>query len=334
MSARSYINRRIKRKLKRYLSTAPRGSSHAALHPPARAYKPRAKFRFPHLIKMELLKELLYRMAVAAVLLLLIVGGWRLLHPGVKIKASVDTVAAFRVPYRSIGMLKAYAAKHGVPFSQLFVLFCAENNFFPEKNTTYDLSRLESQYVENFDRLKRKYDANQIEPYFEMFKNLFDEIECFPIPAGYEDEETLSWMYGDSWGVSRNSEDDKWHRGADIMDRENVRGRIPVMSITNGAVQDAGWQDALGYYVGVVTQNGTYYQYAHLDSLAANIAAGQPVSAGQELGRMGDSGTSRDGNVFQVHLHIGISPRAGFTKNKFWINPYPLLRYIENTPLF
>lgn len=261
-----------------------------------------------------------------------------MLASGEKIRVPAETVAAFRVPYRSIGMLKAYSAKRGVPFGEMFALFCAENGFFPEKAVAYDLSVLDTQYVQDYKQIKRKYSAGSIAPYADMFTGLFDEIECFPIPTGFagEDnpEESPAYIYGDSWGVTRNYEGEKHHMGTDILDRENIRGRLGVVSMTDGQVHDAGWREPLGYYVGVETTNGNYYLYAHLDTLAEDIAAGMPVSAGQALGRMGNTGDSRSSDgAFQVHLHVAISPQAGFTKNKFWINPYPLLRYIEDNSI-
>ncbi len=262
-------------------------------------------------------------------LLLLIIILWQLFNPRLRVTAADETVAALRVPYQAAGMLEAYAAKHGVPFAELFTLFCAENEFFPEKRVVYDLSGIEAQYVAAFDEIKRRYNNDNVKPYNLMFETLFNELSHFPIAEADGDEPSV--MYGDSWGIERNYEGDKLHRGADILDRENIRGRVTVVSMTNGAVKDAGWDDELGYYVGVLTANGTYYLYAHLDSIDPSVTAGAGIRGGQDIGRMGDSGGN--GESFPVHLHIGISPEAGFAGNDFWINPYPFLRYIEEPRL-
>jgi murein DD-endopeptidase MepM/ murein hydrolase activator NlpD len=270
------------------------------------------------------LKDLFYKLCVWGFILIAAVIAWRVITPGIKIKASAETVAALRVPHRAITRLEAYAVRHGIPFAELFLLFCAENNFFPEKNVNYDLSGLERQYVQDFYAIKRKYDTKSIAPYIAMFENIFDELKAFPIPAGWEADDVPSFMYGDNWHAA--------HQGTDIIDRENIRGRIPVVSMTDGIVQDAGYSDALGYHAGIVTVHGNYYLYAHFDSLDAGIFPGAAVFSGQSLGRMGNSGSA--GSHMPVHLHVGISPIAGFTKNRLWLNPYPLLRYIENPPPF
>ena len=279
--------------------------------------------------KFTHLKDYFFGICVIAVIFLVLVGVINLARPGVRIRVDADTVAAFRVPHRAIGALRVYAARNGISFPELFALFNAENNFFPEKKAVYDLSILDKFYVSDFDRLMRRYNTRSISPYIVMFENLFSEIEAFPIPTGWY-EHDASVMFGDSWGVEHNFQGRNKHMGTAIIDRENIRGRVPISSMTSGTVREAGWDNNLGYYVSIVTTNNTLYLYAHLDSIATGISAGQNIVAGQLLGQMGNSGGGRGGRSFPVHLHIAISPDVSFTRGDFWINPYPLLRYIEN----
>jgi len=263
------------------------------------------------------------------VISLIAFGAWQLLRPGIRIRVSPDVVAAFRVPHRSIGLLKEYANAHNIPFAQLFAVFNAENDFFPEKSAVYDLSVLEGMYVVDFYRILRRYNARSLAPYVTMFENLFCELTVFPIPPEWYDHEP-SIMFGDSWGVEHNFQGNRMHMGTAVIDRENIRGRVPVVSMTHGHVEESGWNNQLGYFVGITTASGTYYLYAHLDSLAPGLAAGQHILAGHPLGYMGNTGGGRGGRSFPVHLHIGISPQADFVRGRFWINPYPLLRYLES----
>ncbi|MCL2285267.1 MAG: M23 family metallopeptidase [Firmicutes bacterium] len=274
-------------------------------------------------------KELFFRICVFATILLAMTILWRVARPGANLRVSPDTVAAFRVPHRAIGMLADYAHAHDISFPELFALFNAENNFFPEKTVAYDLTGLERIYVANFDRLWRRYNNRSIAPYVDMFCNLFSEIEAFPIPSGWYQHDP-SVMFGNSWGVEHNFQGKPMHMGTAIIDRENIRGRVPIVSMTAGTVTNAGWNNQLGYFVIITTQNDTHYLYAHLDSIAAGLAAGQIITAGQPIGRMGNSGGGRNSRSFPVHLHLAISPNVSFTRGQFWINPYPLLRYLEN----
>jgi hypothetical protein len=260
--------------------------------------------------------------SAATVLLLLVFFFARVLDPSVKLRPDAETVAAFRAPHQAIGLLKAQSENHGVPFAEVFTFFCAENDFFPAKAAAYDFTVLERQYVEGYEALKKKYDAKSAAPFIAMYETLFDEIQCFPVPDGFDGgaDGQPSFMYGDSWGDER-------HRGADIYDRENIPGRVPVVSMTDGTVRDSGYTGDDGHYVGIITEGGDYYLYARLDGFAENISEGLTVAAGQPLGHMGDSGSG--GEAFQARLHLRIKPGEGVGGGDFWINPYPLLRYIE-----
>jgi len=274
------------------------------------------------------MKEYFFRLCVILLLLIVVIGAWQVIRPGVRIRPRPETVAAFNTPHRAIGILQEYAQQHGIPFAELFAVFNAENDFFPEQSDTFDLNVLEVLYVQDFYRLMRRYNMRSLTPYIDMYNHLFSEIETFPIPSGWYAHDA-SVMFGNSWGVSHNFQGNRMHMGTAIVDRENMRGRVPVVSMTHGEVAAAGWDNNLGYFVGITTINGTNFLYAHLDSIAQGIAAGQIVAAGEPLGQMGASGGGRSNRTFPVHLHLGISPQVDFVRGDFWINPYPILRYLE-----
>jgi len=286
---------------------------------------------FSHAWKLRHVKETLFRICVFITVFIFVLVIWRLVRPSQNVRVNPNVVAAFNVPHRAIGRLRNYANEHNIPFEELFAVFNAENGFFPEKPASFDLNGLEATYVTNFDRLLRRYNSRSLAPYVEMFRNLFNEIEVFPVPSGWY-EHDASVMFGNSWGVQHNFQGNRTHMGTAIIDRENIRGRVPIVSMTSGVISDAAWCNQLGYFVGITTINGTYYLYAHLDSLANGLAVGQGVAVGQLLGRMGNTGGGRNSRSFPVHLHIAISPNVSFTRGQFWINPYPLLRYIESRP--
>ncbi len=69
----------------------------------------------------------------------------------------------------------------------------------------------------------------------------------------------------------------------------------------------------------------TIYYYAHLDSYAAGLAAGQQVQSGAVIGTVGFSGNA---NPAAPHLHFAIwqtTAEAGWYGSHRAINPYPLL---------
>ena len=75
--------------------------------------------------------------------------------------------------------------------------------------------------------------------------------------------------------------------------------------------------------------SGAYFYYAHLDSYAS-VEIGDEIKAGDLLGFMGDSGYGPEGTTgkFPVHLHVGVYIYP--EEKEMSINPYWLLRYLEN----
>jgi murein DD-endopeptidase MepM/ murein hydrolase activator NlpD len=107
--------------------------------------------------------------------------------------------------------------------------------------------------------------------------------------------------------------------------------------MTGGTVTDTGRDGVYGDFVRINANangggdKGNEYFYARLDSISADIVKGMPVFPGQILGRMGNSGPEKANVPPPVHLHLEIKLENNPFHRDFKINPYPLLRYIEET---
>ena len=135
---------------------------------------------------------------------------------------------------------------------------------------------------------------------------VWDDVEYFPV-AEPSNRSDAAVTFEDSWMFGRSYKGERGHEGTDIMAAVNERGLYPVVSMTDGTVKNKGWLELGGWRLGIETERGAYFYYAHLDSYA-DIEVGDEVKAGDFLGYMGDSGYSREegttGN-FPVHLHMG-----------------------------
>jgi peptidoglycan LD-endopeptidase LytH len=106
-----------------------------------------------------------------------------------------------------------------------------------------------------------------------------------------------------------------------------VAGRVDEVSRTDAWSQasDRG-ADRGGRSVSLVGVDGVRYYGSHLEAVAAGVAPGTRVRAGQPLGRIGNSGSAR---VTPVHLHFGISwpTRPGI----WWVRRgmIPPARYLD-----
>lgn len=164
-----------------------------------------------------------------------------------------------------------------------------------------------------------------------LFRNVKREIQYFPVAVSSLDA-SLDTSFVDTWQAERTFGGERGHEGTDIMADVNQRGVYPVLSVCDGTVTNLGWLEKGGYRIGITSDSGTYFYYAHLDSYA-NIKEGDRVLAGEFLGYMGDSGYGEEGTVgkFDVHLHFGI---YFYTEGKeISVNPYYVLKELEKDTL-
>ena len=248
-------------------------------------------------------------------------------------KIPLENVAAFAISPQTFADLKSLSNKHRLDFREVLTVFSLEKKFFPPGSIMPIKEELENGFFRNYRNIKRNHSQDQINTYKKILSILLDEIEKFPIPIEFNlapaDE---GYYFTDTFGAARTYGGNRTHKGTDIMDRKNARGRIPVISMTSGTIRDIGWGELGGYNIGITSSSGNYYYYAHFDSFAPDLEKGSIVEAGQLLGFMGDSGYGAEGTtgMFPVHLHVGIKVRSDIAESgMFWINPYVFLRNVE-----
>ncbi|GHU53914.1 hypothetical protein AGMMS49975_13290 [Clostridia bacterium] len=235
---------------------------------------------------------------------------------------NLEDVAALRLPSGTIADISALSSKYGVDFAELLTIYCIENQFFPSKIYGLSQAEIEQKFILDYKDIRKKYKTRALKPYKDMFNLLLSEIKAFPV-SEQEPSAELPYIYGDGWGTSRAAS------GCDITDRENIKGRLLINSMTDGTIESLLNTETGGYTASVRTDNGTVYTYAHLERYADGLAVNEKVFAGAFLGYMGNSGKLKDTALKQpVHLNVTIFVK--FTKKKFYINPYPFLRYVEN----
>lgn len=162
---------------------------------------------------------------------------------------------------------------------------------------------------------------------YDYYRGILTDLEYFPVPKILDGEADISYV--DTWNGLRNYGGRRRHEGTDLMALNNVRGYFPVISITDGVIENLGWLEQGGWRIGVRAPEGGYFYYAHLDSFAPDLKAGDTIIAGQLLGFMGDSGYGSEGTVgkFDVHLHMGIYVRT--KSGEMSVNPYQILKILE-----
>lgn len=172
--------------------------------------------------------------------------------------------------------------------------------------------------------------AAEFESLYQYLTAVFYDMTCFPVGT-VANLPSAVYSYIDSWQFERTYGGERGHEGCDIMASLNKRGVYPIYSATDGVIENIGWLKLGGWRIGIRSNSGAYYYYAHLSEYAEEFAVGERIKAGTLLGFMGDSGYSEEeGTVgkFDVHLHFGIYFNDQFG-NEYAINPYPVLYFCE-----
>lgn len=112
----------------------------------------------------------------------------------------------------------------------------------------------------------------------------------------------LTSRYGYRWG--------RTHTGIDI----GAPKGTPIKAAASGTVSFSGWKGAYGKLVVLTHSNGIQTYYGHCSSLL--VSAGQTISAGQVIAKVGSTGRSTGS-----HLHFEIRVKGST------INPLGYVRY-------
>ncbi len=100
------------------------------------------------------------------------------------------------------------------------------------------------------------------------------------------------------------------HNGVDY----HARDGGPILAAADGVVLEAKYRDDFGNMLLIDHGNGVYTRYAHLSSFADGVVQGARVSAGQQIGLMGNTASY----AIPIHLHYEVltgdyaNPRASF----------------------
>lgn len=166
----------------------------------------------------------------------------------------------------------------------------------------------------------------QVKTSVDNYESIYDEMIYFPVST-YVMEDNLS--FENSFNAARAYKGNRKHEGCDIMSNNNISNYYPIISVSDGVVEKIGWLELGGNRVGIRSDSGVYYYYAHLSSYALDINEGDKVVAGQLIGFMGDTGYGKEGTrgKFDVHLHFGIYV------NDYAINPYYFLKKCQNNKI-
>ncbi len=176
-------------------------------------------------------------------------------------------------------------------------------------------------------------EQTELEQYQTQIETVWEELTYFPVPESSVNHKAVI-RFENTWQAERNYGGKRKHEGIDLMADPDKSGYFPIVSMTDGTVEQVGWLEKGGWRIGIRSAGGNYYYYAHFHSYIKEWKNGDQVKAGEVLGYMGDTGYGPEGTTgqFPVHLHVGIylpSEEGGERA----VNPYWMLRYLESQKL-
>lgn len=233
-------------------------------------------------------------------------------------------ISALDMPYSNLITLKNLAQKYNLCFYELMTLYSLENNFFKQKYIPDNALELEKELILNYKQIKKKYNKKIISQYKTLYKNLIQEIKFFPIP---KNTPTDYYIFYNNWDKNYKN---KIPSGCDIFDRENISGRIPIISMTDGIISQINWNNQKGYNILIKSPNNNFYTYCHLEKFADGLEKNAKIKAGNLLGYMGDTQKKETQKSVHLHLCIKTNLKNRFHKEQFYINPYLFLRLTQD----
>lgn len=195
-------------------------------------------------------------------------------------------------------------------FGEILTTTMLMGEFEPEKMWT-DNSAFLKYKKEEFYTIQKCYEA------------VWADVIYFPIPSRDISFEN-GWMEPREYGGKR------YHEGTDLFGKIKQAGYYPVVSMTDGVVEQIGWLPLGGYRIGIRSPHGGYFYYAHFSQYEKDFLKGEEIKAGDILGYMGNTGYGPLGTSgeFPVHLHVGIYLTTSFDQ-EMSVNPYWVLKAVQ-----
>lgn len=166
----------------------------------------------------------------------------------------------------------------------------------------------------------KKNDYYQLKKHYEA---IWKDLQYFPVASN-------DISFENSWQDIRIYGGKRPHEGTDLFGPVTIPGYYPIISITNGTIEHKGWLPLGGYRIGIRSDSGGYFYYAHLSSYEEEWSLGDTIHAGDILGFMGNTGYGVEGTsgMFPVHLHLGIYINTP-DGQEISVNPYQILQCLR-----
>lgn len=252
-------------------------------------------------------------------------------------RKEVKTQKELYIPNEYLKKAYVRANKERISFSKLLTYSANEADFVASAYT--------DKVLRSAVKAARK-DEKMTKPQkalYNIYSKVFDDLIVGPIPEKkeiyiwneknekWEKENVKEYCYTsvDDFGADRTYGGERKHDGNDLIADLGT----PIVSMTDGEITRVGWNQYGGQRIGITSNKGTYFYYAHMDKYEDGIIKGKKVKAGDIIGYIGDTGYGPPGTrgKFTPHLHVQIGFKAEKTSKGYtWFNPYDIVKFLDD----
>ncbi len=252
-------------------------------------------------------------------------------------KTEVSKEKEIYIPHEYLKKAYIKASKEEISFSKILTYSAFEAKFVTDGYTNRALRRAVKAAKENEEMTQQQKNL------YAIYKQVYDDLKTGPIPEKKEihiwiekdqkwkkkDTSLYDYTSVDDFGAPRSYGGDRSHQGNDLIADMGV----PIVSMTDGEVTRLGWNEYGGNRVGITSNSGAYFYYAHMDRYEDGLTKGKKVKAGEVIGYIGDTGYGPPGTrgnlIPHLHVQIGFLPRSS-TQEYYWFNPYDIIKFLDD----
>ena len=139
--------------------------------------------------------------------------------------------------------------------------------------------QFEREWMENSQNRWRKdneAEKTALEQYQTQIETVWEELVYFPVPESSVNQKAVI-RFENTWQTERHYGGKRKHEGIDLMAEPDKSGYFPVLSMTDGIIEQVGWLEKGGWRIGIRSMGGNYYYYAHFHSYIKDWKSGDPV---------------------------------------------------------
>ncbi len=228
----------------------------------------------------------------------------------------IKDIQAFNIDIKGLKEIYETSKKADIEFEKLLVMYAKNNNYFTEETVAIEFNGIgKNRFKENLKFAFFALDSENKEVY-NAICSLKDDIIALP----FRETDFSSVMAINCFSIIKEN------YCTMFIEKEVATKDIYITSITDGVVENLGYNGGIGLQVVILSENNNKFIYGNLGEINENIKIGNMIKNGEILGKMGNTEQVKEKVDFKrSKLSLYIVLNKEFLGEEIFINPYPFL---------